>query len=89
MSDPGLPSTDLIGHVAGFLTTIAFLPQAVKTWRTRSARDISLAMFLCLCAGIVLWLVYGIMLGAWPVIVANAVTLAIASVILVFKLRYG
>lgn len=85
----GLPLQDLVGHVAGTLTTIAFLPQAVKTWRSKSARDISLAMFVCLWTGIVLWLAYGFMVGAVPVIVANSVTLVIATTLLVFKLRYG
>jgi MtN3 and saliva related transmembrane protein len=80
---------ELIGIVAGLLTTVAFLPQAVKIWRSKSAKDVSLAMFVCFCAGIVLWVIYGFMLGALPVILANVVTLCIASTILVFKIRYG
>jgi MtN3 and saliva related transmembrane protein len=80
---------ELIGIVAGLLTTVAFLPQAVKIWRSKSAKDVSLAMFVCFCAGIVLWVIYGFMLGAFPVILANVVTLCIASTILVFKIRYG
>jgi MtN3 and saliva related transmembrane protein len=80
---------ELIGIVAGLLTTVAFLPQAVKIWRSKSAKDVSLAMFVCFCAGIVLWVIYGFMLGAFPVILANVVTLCIAATILVFKIRYG
>jgi MtN3 and saliva related transmembrane protein len=80
---------ELIGIFAGVLTTIAFLPQAIKIWRSKSARDVSLSMFVCLCTGVVLWVIYGFMLGAFPVILANVVTLCIAATILVFKLRYG
>ena len=80
---------ELIGIIAGLLTTVAFLPQAVKIWRSKSAKDVSLAMFVCFCAGIVLWVIYGFMLGALPVILANVVTLCIAATILVFKIRYG
>jgi MtN3 and saliva related transmembrane protein len=80
---------ELIGIIAGLLTTVAFLPQAVKIWRSKSAKDVSLAMFVCFCAGIVLWVIYGFMLGAFPVILANVVTLCIAATILVFKIRYG
>ncbi len=75
--------------IAGLLTTIAFLPQAIKTWRSKSAKDISLTMFICFCGGIVLWVIYGFMLGAFPVILANVVTLCIAATILAFKVRYG
>ena len=77
---------DWIGSVAGLLTTAAFIPQAVKTWRTRSTKDISLGMFVLFCSGVVLWLGYGFMIESWPVIIANGVTLALASVILVIKI---
>ncbi|MBF0095286.1 MAG: SemiSWEET transporter [Alphaproteobacteria bacterium] len=85
MSDPAW--ADAVGFVAGTLTTLAFLPQVLKTWRTRSARDLSLAMLLSFCAGVVLWLVYGVMIGQWPIILPNIVTLVLAGSILVFKLR--
>ncbi|KAF0224836.1 MAG: hypothetical protein FD176_1018 [Rhodospirillaceae bacterium] len=77
---------DYIGAIAGGLTTLAFVPQVVKTLKTRQTRDISTAMWLSFCAGVALWLVYGLMLGAWPVIVSNAVTLALAATILRVKL---
>jgi MtN3 and saliva related transmembrane protein len=80
---------ELIGMIAGLLTTIAFLPQAIKIWHSKSTKDVSLAMFACLCAGVVLWIIYGFMLGAFPVVLANVVTLCIAVTILVFKIRYG
>jgi MtN3 and saliva related transmembrane protein len=76
----------LVGFAAGALTTLAYVPQVIRTWRTRSARDLSLGMLLALTAGVGLWLVYGIALGAWPIIVANGVTLVLASVLVVFKL---
>ncbi|MEB3163428.1 MAG: SemiSWEET transporter [Prochlorothrix sp.] len=79
----------LLGLAAGACTTIAFVPQLLKTWRSRSARDVSLGMFLIFCLGVVLWLWYGLLTRDFPVIVANAVTLVLAGTILAFKLRYG
>ena len=80
-------ATTVLGLAAATLTTAAFLPQVIKTWRTRQTRDISLGMFLVLCLGICLWLVYGILRGDLPLILANAVTLALAGTILAFKLK--
>lgn len=79
---------DLIGYMAGTLTTLSFLPQVIKTWKSRSAKDISLVMFLMFCGGVSLWIAYGFLNADLPVIVANVVTLALASIILGFKLRY-
>jgi MtN3 and saliva related transmembrane protein len=78
-----------IGFAAAFLTTIAFVPQAVKSWRSRSTRDVSLGMALILVAGIVLWLAYGILRADLPIIAANGVTLLLAGSILAGKLRFG
>lgn len=78
----------IIGLVAGTLTTASFVPQLVKAWKTKSTTDISLAMYLIICTGIFLWLVYGILIGSLPVILANGVTLTIALLILLLKLRY-
>ena len=80
---------DWLGTVAGLCTTIAFLPQVLKVWRTRSARDISLGMYAILAIGIVFWLAYGWILGIWPVIIANAVTLVLVAVVIAMKLRWG
>lgn len=78
----------VIGFAAAILTTIAFVPQVVRVWRSRSTRDISLPMFLVLALGIVLWLIYGALIGDLPLIVANVVTLILVLMILFFKLRY-
>lgn len=78
-----------VGLVAGTLTTISFLPQAIKTWKTKSTKDISLAMFLCFCLGVLLWVFYGFYTNNLPVFLANFATLVLASSILVCKLKYG
>lgn len=85
----GVALGELIGLAAACLTTLAFVPQAVRAIRTRETRHISLLTYLMLVIGIVLWLVYGFMIGDLPLILANAVTLTLASAILVTKLRYG
>jgi MtN3 and saliva related transmembrane protein len=78
-----------VGLTAAFLTTIAFLPQALKIWRTKSAKDVSLHTFLAFTVGVALWLVYGILKQELPIILSNGITLALASAILTMKLRYG
>lgn len=78
----------LLGLVAGSCTTAAFIPQVVKTWKSRSAKDLSLGMFSIFCAGVVLWLVYGLLIMDIPVIIANMVTLLLASFLLFLKLRW-
>lgn len=78
----------LLGLMAGVLTTVSFVPQVVKTWRTRSARDISGGMLALFGAGVLLWIVYGVSLRDAPIIIANVVTLALALVIVGLKLRY-
>jgi MtN3 and saliva related transmembrane protein len=79
----------LLGLLAGMLTTVAFVPQVIKTWRTRSTHDISLAMFAIFTAGVFTWLIYGLLIGDLPVILANCVTLVLAGTIVYFKLRNG
>ena len=79
----------LVGLAAAFCTTIAFLPQVLKTWRTRSTKDISLAMFLVFTTGIFLWLVYGVILRDVPLIAANGITFVLSGTMLYFKLRNG
>jgi MtN3 and saliva related transmembrane protein len=80
---------EAIGVLAASLTTLAWVPQALKTLRTRSTRDISLWMQAAMTAGIGAWLVYGLLIGSWPLIGANAVTFALVSAILLVKLRHG
>ena len=77
-----------LGLVAGVLTTLSFLPQVIKAWKSRSTRDISLGMFATFCTGVFLWIVYGFLVGDIPVLVANTVTFILAATILVLKLRY-
>lgn len=81
--------TSAIGFIAASLTTVAFVPQARKVWRTRSAKDVSLGMYSLFTLGVAMWLAYGILIQAWPVIVANAITLVLAGAVLVMKLKFG
>jgi MtN3 and saliva related transmembrane protein len=81
-------ATDVLGIVAGALTTAAFFPQVLKTWRTRSTTDISLGMFLIFGLGLILWMGYGAVIGSAPIVVANTITLVFVATILYFKLRY-
>ncbi|HEV2650777.1 MAG TPA: SemiSWEET transporter [Rhizomicrobium sp.] len=78
-----------IGLAAAFCTTVAFLPQVIRTWRTRSTGDLSLGMFLVFTTGIFLWLVYGLYVHDVPLIAANSVTFVLSGTILFFKLRHG
>ena len=80
---------DFIGYFAASLTTFSFLPQALHTFRTRDVSGISLGMYSTFTLGIAMWLAYGLMIQAWPVVAANAITLLLASAILIMKLRYG
>ena len=79
---------EIIGLVAAVLTTSAYVPQAVKTWRTKSAGNLSLTMYIAMFVGIVLWLIYGIYLESLAMILANSVTAILTFIIIVFKLRY-
>ena len=83
-----METTAVIGYVAGFLTTFAFIPQVWKIWATKSARDVSLHTFIVFTIGIALWVVYGILKQEPPLILWNAVTLVLATAILAMKLKY-
>ena len=78
---------ELIGYSAAFLTTIAFLPQAIQSWRTRDLSGISLGMYSLFTVGVGLWLIYGWIIEKWPFILANALTFALALSILIIKIR--
>ena len=80
--------TEFLGLVAGLFTTIAFVPQVIKIWKSKHANDISLAMFSLFSGGVALWIVYGVIIGSLPVILANVVTLVLALAILVLKLHF-
>lgn len=84
-----MTATDWLGLLAGTLTTIAFVPQALKIWVTKSADDVSYLMFGIFSLGIVLWLAYGIALGALPIIVSNVVTLVLSVLVIALKVRYS
>ena len=77
-----------IGFFAAFCTTIAFLPQAIKVFKSKSTKDISLYMFLIFTIGVLSWLVYGLIINDMPIILANAVTLILSFFILVYKIKY-
>ena len=84
-----MTSVTLLGLLAGSLTTIAFIPQVIRAWRTQSTKDVSLSMFAILCAGVFMWIVYGLAIGDMPVIIANVITLCLAGSVIVAKLRFG
>jgi MtN3 and saliva related transmembrane protein len=79
----------LVGLAAGFLTTIAFVPQVQKIWASKSAKDVSRKTFLAFTLGVALWLCYGILKQELPIIVWNAITLVLAGAILAMKIRFG
>jgi MtN3 and saliva related transmembrane protein len=84
-----MDKVNLLGLIAGALTTVAFLPQVIKTWRSRSARDVSWLMFGILAIGIALWVVYGLLIRSAPVALANGITLFLVCIMLALKRRYA
>jgi MtN3 and saliva related transmembrane protein len=82
-------AAELVGSLAAVLTTASFVPQVWHTYRSRDVRGISLGMYVAFAAGVFLWLLYGLMLGAWPIVVANAITLALALAILAMKISWS
>jgi MtN3 and saliva related transmembrane protein len=81
--------TEWIGYAAASLTTISFVPQAWLTFKTRDVSGISLGMYSAFTLGIALWLAYGLLIEAWPVVIANVITLALAASILAMRFRFG
>jgi MtN3 and saliva related transmembrane protein len=80
---------DIVGSLAGTFTTISFVPQVIKTWRSGCAEDLSVFMFSLFSTGVLLWLIYGIALASPPIIIANGITLVLALIILSLKIRYS
>ena len=78
-----------VGLLAGTLTTIAYVPQVVKSWRTASTADISLTMFAIMVSGVTLWLIYGAFVRDIPIVIANGATLLLAGTVLVLKIKNG
>jgi MtN3 and saliva related transmembrane protein len=79
----------IIGFTAGFLTTFAFLPQAIKTIKTKHTKDLSLIMLILTDSGLICWLTYGILISSLPIIAANTVSIALITTILIMKIKYG
>ena len=79
---------EYIGFFAAFCTTIAFLPQAIKVFKSKSTKDISLYMFIIFTIGVLSWLIYGIIINDMPIMLANAVTLILSFFILIYKIKY-
>lgn len=80
---------EILGFIAAFLTTASFLPQAIKTIKTKDTKALSLSMYAVFTSGIFCWLIYGLFIGSLPIIFANAITLLLAGSILLMKIRYG
>ena len=83
------PWADIVGSLAAVLTTVSFLPQAWHSFKTRDVSGVSLSMYSVFTVGVALWLVYGLLLGAWPIVVANVITLGLAVAILGMKVVFG
>jgi MtN3 and saliva related transmembrane protein len=84
-----MPLATIIGLAAAFCTTVSFVPQVIRAWRTRSTRDLSVQSFATYAVGLTLWLVYGLMIHDLPLIAANGLTLLLALTILGLKLKHG
>jgi MtN3 and saliva related transmembrane protein len=80
--------TDAIGFISATFTTVAFVPQVIRVWKTKSARDVSLGMYALFNTGVALWLCYGLLIESWPIIVANSITLILACSVMVMKLNF-
>lgn len=79
---------DIVGHFGSFLSSVTFLPQVYKTWKSRSAGDLSLVMMLIVTTSTIVWLIYGIALMLWPVIIANSIICALSILLIIFKLSF-
>ncbi len=83
-----LTLADVLGFLGAGGTTVSFVPQVMKVWKTRSARDISSGMYLLFITGLVFWLAYGVMIGSWPILIANTLTIVLAASVLWMKWRF-
>jgi len=81
-------STFILGLIAASITTLAYVPQVIKTWKSKSSKDLSLKMLIAFCTGVSLWLIYGILEKDTPIIVANSITLLLSFVLLFFKFKF-
>ena len=83
-----MDTASIIGYFAGAITTIAFIPQVIKIWKTKSTKDISLITFVAFCLGVFLWMIYGIILHSKPVIIANSIGFVLGIIIIILKIKY-
>ncbi len=84
-----MSGTDILGYSAGAITSLTFLPQVIKTWKLRSARDVSLLMFIIAAVNEIMWIVYGALLDNWVIILTNSIVLAMSLTMIFFKLRFS
>ncbi len=84
-----MPIIDIIGYAAGFLILVSIIPQIIKSWKTKSTKDLSLSRYLIYLTGVLLWLIYGIVIINGPMILINSINLVLASSVLYLKIRYG
>lgn len=80
--------TELVGSIAAILTTGSFIPQVLHTWKTRDVSGISLGMYSAFTVGVALWLVYGVLVMSWPIIIANVITTTLAAMVLILKIKH-
>jgi len=83
-----MSGVDILGYSAGAITSLTFLPQVIKTWKDKSARDISLLMFVIAAVNEVMWIIYGVLIDNWVIILTNIIVLSMALTMIYFKLRY-
>jgi MtN3 and saliva related transmembrane protein len=84
-----MPFVDILGYAAGAVTCLTFLPQVIKTWQSKSAKDISLNMFLIAATNEVMWILYGVLLNNWVIILTNVIVLAMSLIMIYLKFKYG
>ena len=84
-----MDNTTLIGLAAGTLTTISFLPQVIKAWKSKSTKDISIGMYTALSVGLLLWIFYGFAINSTPVIFTNVISLILTVLVLLLKIKHG
>lgn len=89
LSPLAMPILDILGYTAGIFIVISLIPQIIKSWKTKSTKDLSLPRYLIYIIGIILWFVYGLIIRNGPMIVMNAINLALAFSILSLKIKYG
>jgi MtN3 and saliva related transmembrane protein len=84
-----MTGTDILGYAAGAITSLTFLPQVLKTWKEKSAKDVSLMMFIIAAINEVMWIIYGALLDNWVIILTNAIVLTMSLIMILLKLRYN